>query len=118
MESFTERVVRTVRSIPPGTVATYGQVAGLCGSPRAARQVVRVLVSCSRTQGLPWHRVVGAPCRIALPRGAGFEDQAERLRAEGVEVPEDGTIDPARFQWGPGRSAVRKATGSRTGSAR
>lgn len=118
MESFTERVVRTVRAIPPGAVATYGQVAGLCGSPRAARQVVRVLVSCSRTQDLPWQRVVGAPCRIVLPRGAGFEDQAERLRAEGVEVPEDGAIDAARFQWSPGRSAVRKATGSRTGSAR
>lgn len=99
MEPFTERVVRTILSIPRGAVATYGQVAALSGSPRAARQVVRVLVSCSRSRELPWHRVVGSPCRIALPRGEGFDEQRVRLEAEGVEVLPDGRIDPDRFLW-------------------
>ena len=105
MGAFTLRAIRTIRSIPAGRVATYGQVARLSGSPRAARQVVRVLVSCSRSHGLPWHRVVGAPCRIALPRGVEFDFQLALLSSEGVEVSDDGTIEPDRFLWRPEPSA-------------
>jgi methylated-DNA-protein-cysteine methyltransferase related protein len=103
MDSFTEKVIGTVLAIPEGRVATYGQVARLSGSPRAARQVVRVLVSCSRAHDLPWHRVVGAPCRIALPRGTGFDHQVALLSSEGVDVSDDGEIDPDLFLWRPER---------------
>ena len=41
MTPFTENVVTIIRSIPEGKVMTYGQIARLAGSPRAARQVVR-----------------------------------------------------------------------------
>ena len=69
-----------VLKIPRGKVATYGAVARAAGFPGAARQVVWALRASS---GLPWHRVLAAGGRIALPGEAGFE-QRMRLESEGV----------------------------------
>jgi methylated-DNA-protein-cysteine methyltransferase related protein len=98
---FTERAVAIILSIPPGRVASYGQIAGIAGSPGAARQVARVLHSMSRTLRLPWHRVINSRGSISLPRGAGFEKQRALLRAEGVPVRDDGTVDVRRHRWVP-----------------
>ncbi len=70
----------TVRRIPRGKVATYGQVAEAAGFPGAARQVVWAL---RNARGLPWHRVIGAGGKILLPGEAGME-QRIRLENEGV----------------------------------
>ena len=72
---------RTVRRIPRGKVATYGDVAKAAGFPGAARQVVWALRHAG--PGLPWHRVVGAGGRIRLPGEAGLE-QRTRLASEGI----------------------------------
>jgi methylated-DNA-protein-cysteine methyltransferase-like protein len=83
--SVFDRVLRTVRRIPKGKVATYGDVAAASGYPGAARQVVWAL----RTgKGVPWHRVLGAKGIIRLKGEAGFE-QRLRLRTEGVVVSGD-----------------------------
>ena len=42
-DTFPQRVWQIVASIPEGYVATYGDIAQLAGSPRAARQVGGVL---------------------------------------------------------------------------
>ncbi len=73
-------ILKQVRRIPRGKVATYGDVAYAAGFPGAARQVVWALRSGN---GLPWHRVVGSGGKILLPAEAGFE-QRMRLQAEGV----------------------------------
>ena len=70
----------TVRRIPRGKVATYGQVATAAGFPGAARQVVWALRGA---RGIPWHRVIGAGGKILLPGEAGME-QRIRLENEGV----------------------------------
>ena len=101
-ETFTTRAVRAIRSIPAGRVATYGQIATLAGNPRAARQVVRVLHSCSKRERLPWHRVVNREGRISLPPLGGHEEQRALLLREGVEFGESGRIDLARFRYDPG----------------
>jgi methylated-DNA-protein-cysteine methyltransferase-like protein len=75
-----QAILAQVRRIPRGKVATYGDVAYAAGFPGAARQVVWALHS---TQGLPWHRVVGAGGQIKLPRESGLE-QRMRLQTEGV----------------------------------
>lgn len=75
-----DRIRATVRKIPRGKVATYGDVAYAAGFPGAARQVAWALHS---SRGLPWHRVVGAGGKILLPGLAGAE-QRLRLEAEGV----------------------------------
>ncbi|HVW83106.1 MAG TPA: MGMT family protein [Bryobacteraceae bacterium] len=77
-----EDILKTVRRIPKGKVATYGGVAAASGHPGAARQVVWAL----RTgKGVPWHRVLGAKGLIRLTGEPGFE-QRFRLRSEGVVI--------------------------------
>jgi len=110
---FTREVKAVIRRIPRGRVATYGQIAALAGRERAARGVSWILHSSSETAALPWHRVIGGPGRISLPRGRGFEEQKRRLVAEGVTVGRGGRIDLKRYQWEPssgvaGRSRVAK----------
>jgi methylated-DNA-protein-cysteine methyltransferase-like protein len=98
---LTQRILAVLKAIPRGKVAAYGQVAALAGNPRGARQVARVLHSLSAKEKLPWHRVIGAAGRISLPPGAGGEEQARRLRREGVAVAAGGQVDLARFGWRP-----------------
>jgi methylated-DNA-protein-cysteine methyltransferase-like protein len=76
------RLRATVRKIPRGKVASYGDVAKAAGFPGAARQVAWALHNSST--GIPWHRVVGADGSIRLRGDAGFE-QRTRLRSEGVQ---------------------------------
>ncbi len=57
-DTFPQRVWHIVASIPEGYVTTYGEVARLAGSPRAARQVGGVLKRLPEGSTLPWHRVV------------------------------------------------------------
>jgi methylated-DNA-protein-cysteine methyltransferase related protein len=75
------RIRSAILKIPRGKVSTYGAIARAAGFPGAARQVVWAL---RQSQGLPWHRVVAAGGRIALPGEFGFE-QRLRLEAEGVQ---------------------------------
>jgi len=98
---FTERAVALILSIPRGRVASYGQIAGIAGSPAAARQVARVLHSMSRTLHLPWHRVISSRGTISLPRGEGFETQRALLMSEGVAVTVDGAVDVRHHRWVP-----------------
>ncbi|HET7873250.1 MAG TPA: MGMT family protein [Terriglobales bacterium] len=76
-----DRIRTIILKIPRGKVSTYGAVARAAGFPGAARQVVWALRG-GRT--LPWHRVVAAGGRIALPGELGME-QRMRLEAEGVK---------------------------------
>ncbi|MDQ3385345.1 MAG: MGMT family protein [Actinomycetota bacterium] len=79
--SFSERVAAAVASIPPGTVATYGEVAVEAGfTIGASRAVGNVL---QQVEGLPWWRVVTAGGRLV----PGLEDRhAQLLGAEGVTL--------------------------------
>jgi len=75
------KIRATILSIPRGHVSSYGAVAKAAGIPRGARVVVRTL---GQSHGLPWHRVVAAGGRIAIP-GEGGLDQRFRLEMEGVK---------------------------------
>ncbi|MBB6634346.1 MGMT family protein [Cohnella thailandensis] len=93
MQPFTQRVVAVIRGIPAGRVMTYGQVAAAAGSPRAARQVVRILHSLSEKHGLPWHRVVNKNGEIAIQEEEGSYTQRLLLEEEGVSFGLGGRID-------------------------
>lgn len=97
---FTRRVVDIIRSIPEGRVCTYGLLAASAGNPRAARQVSRILYSCSQKEELPWHRVVNREGRISLT-GPAHDVQKSRLMAEGVLFSPDGTLDMDQALWVP-----------------
>lgn len=96
---FTESVCSLLLAVPSGRVVTYGSLAGAAGSPRGARQVVRILHTQTRSRGLPWHRVVAAGGRIALTDPPAADLQKERLISEGVEIGIDGRVDLAQYAW-------------------
>lgn len=80
---------------------TYGQIAALAGSPRGARQIVRILHSMSKKHRLPWHRVINAAGQISLQNDEFRMTQFLLLRGEGVEVSDSGSVDLARYQYHP-----------------
>jgi methylated-DNA-protein-cysteine methyltransferase-like protein len=105
--SNSSAIFAVLQAIPPGRVATYGQVAHLAGLPRAARLVGHTLRGLPNHTTLPWHRVINAQGRIALPAGsASFVEQVARLAAEGVIVKE-GRIALAQYLWQPTRPSTR-----------
>lgn len=90
-------IYRAVIAIPSGRVASYGQIAARAGLPGRARLVGRALRETPAGMDLPWHRVLHADGSLALPRGsAGWREQTERLRVEGVAV-SNGRVPMASF---------------------
>ena len=88
------RIWAVIAAIRRGSVATYGGVAHAAGLPRHARLVVHALKVAPRRLALPWHRVVAAGGRIALPAGSSaHREQCRRLAAEGLVV-ERGRVRP------------------------
>jgi methylated-DNA-protein-cysteine methyltransferase-like protein len=101
MEPFTKRVVEIIKGIPSGYVMTYGQIAAEAGSPRAARQVVRILHSLSRAHDLPWHRVVNAQGEVAIKDDESRFLQIQSLEDEGVELVGAGRVDLELYRFHP-----------------
>jgi methylated-DNA-protein-cysteine methyltransferase-like protein len=96
---FTQKVIQLIKNIPEGKVLTYGAVAVLAGNPRAARQVSRILHSCSKKYYLPWHRVINAEGRISLPLHNGYAKQKLLLKKEGVQFDQDDHINLDKYFW-------------------
>jgi methylated-DNA-protein-cysteine methyltransferase related protein len=106
LDPLHSRIIKVLRRLPRGKVATYGQIGALAGNPHAARQVVWVLHTHAEKLRLPWFRVINSKGIISLPKGEGFELQRARLKKEGVKVAVDGTIDLERYQWRPKISSL------------
>lgn len=99
MSPFTTRVLAAVRRIPPGHVATYGDIADAAGRPGAARAVGTIMRTCGHP-GIPCHRVIAAGGKLG-----GFGGNAEMkralLRAEGLLVGRSTIRDFAARRWRP-----------------
>lgn len=94
---FDRAVFALVRRVPPGLVATYGQVAALLGAPRAARAVGYAMKRCP--PGVPWHRVINARGGISLRASIGsMVHQQLLLEGEGVRFLR-GRVDLSRYRW-------------------
>lgn len=100
---FYKRARIVCLAIPYGNVASYGQIALLCGKPKNARQVGYALNRGRLGDDIPAFRVVNS--RGILSGAASFETadmQKLLLEKEGVEVEytEDGLrVDLRRFGW-------------------
>jgi O-6-methylguanine DNA methyltransferase len=94
---FTARVLSIVRRIPPGRVATYGDVARRAGRPRAARAVGNIMRACGRPD-VPCHRVIAAGGRLG---GYGGRETMKRalLAAEGITVSGSRVRQLDRIRW-------------------
>ena len=100
MTEFTKRIYETVKQIPAGCVASYGQVAALAGNPRGARGVGFALHRNPQPGVIPCHRVVfkdGSVC-TGFAFG-GPQVQRRMLEEEGVVFLPDGRVDMARCRW-------------------
>ena len=104
--NFYEQVYKVVRRIPSGKVTSYGHIARMLGAPRAARAVgyaLRALKDREDEPGyqtVPWHRVINSQGRISIAnREFAADEQAYRLRAEGVVVDGEYRVDMRQYGW-------------------
>ncbi|MBD2114636.1 MULTISPECIES: MGMT family protein [Cyanophyceae] len=107
-----ERIYAVVRQIPPGQVATYGQVAelaGLIGKPRLVGYALyRVDMT---TDDVPWQRVINAKGEVSespLRHGSDYLQRA-MLEDEGIEFDHRGRIDLGKYKWRPPDSVIEQA---------
>jgi methylated-DNA-protein-cysteine methyltransferase-like protein len=96
-QNFRTRVVDMVSQIPVGKVVSYGQIAALCGSPRAAR-IVGGIAHYGDTN-LPWHRVVKQDGGLAEGYPGGVSGHKLHLEAEGVAVDETFHVNMKEARW-------------------
>jgi O-6-methylguanine DNA methyltransferase len=105
LTKFSSRVLSAVRRIPPGRIATYGDIAAAAGAPRAARAVGNIMRECG-APAIPCHRVVAAAGRLG---GYGGNVGLKRalLRAEGLLVAGDRIRNFRARRWVPRRGDRR-----------
>ncbi len=98
------RVWAAVREIPPGHIATYGQIAALAGipGPGGARQVGYALAALKQSTDVPWHRVINAKGELS-PRADPDAVLIQRmlLEEEGIGFDHCRRVDLARYGWQP-----------------
>ena len=97
-EDLIYEILSVVEEIPPGRVATYGQVAALIGREKNARLVGKVLSMAEYYGKYPCHRMVNHAGRLA----PGWPEQAALLAAEGVFPEANGRIDLKKYRWEAG----------------
>lgn len=96
--TFREMVEAIVRQIPKGRVMTYGQIAALSGSPRAARIVGGI--AHYGDPRLPWQRVVNKTGGLASGYPGGRSAHQDALEKEGV-VFRDSKLKIEEYLWRP-----------------
>lgn len=97
------RVYQLVSQIPEGKVMTYGQIAVLCGHPRATR-IVGQIAHFGPTD-LPWHRVVNKQGGLANEFSfGGLEGHRKLLQQDGVEIIDDRVDNMDKYLWDPKNS--------------
>ena len=84
--AFQQRVWAALRAIPPGTTASYTDVAARLGQPAAVRAVAGACAANPLAVAIPCHRVVGRNGNLSGYRW-GLERKRALLRQEGGEVP-------------------------------
>ena len=86
MQSFKEKVYATLRQVPKGKVATYGQLAEMVGSPGAARAVGMCMRTNPDAPRTPCHRVVAANGKLTgYSAEGGVVKKKQMLLDEGVQ---------------------------------
>ena len=103
--NFYQKVYQLTKKIPKGKVATYGQIASMISTPRAARMVGWALHVYPESEKIPWQRVINSKGMISTtcfdhPKNL----QANLLKLEGIKVKEKNNnyfIDLDKYLWRP-----------------
>ena len=104
-----DRIYALVRTIPPGNVATYGQIAEIVGRC-TPRMVGYAMAAVPYGSGVPWHRVLDSHGSVSVRAdGNACAVQRGMLEAEGVRFDDRGRVDLSSVGWrGPGVRSARK----------
>jgi methylated-DNA-protein-cysteine methyltransferase related protein len=106
-----EQIYKLVRCIPPGKVATYGQIARMLDMPQGARTVGWAMGAVPEGSEVPWQRVINSRGAISLPAGSpGAVLQRALLEAEGIVFDGKGRVNLKIYGW-EGLDAVQIAAG-------
>ena len=98
---FFDRVYKVVATIPYGKVATYGDIAEVCGIRSSARTVGWAL-NGAKDSGLPCHRVVNRFGALTGRQHFGDPNLMEELlRSEGIEFDDDNCVRLDKYLWKP-----------------
>ena len=98
--TFYEKVYEIVKQIPDGKVMTYGQIAFLCGNPRASRAVGYALHRNPSQKNIPCFKVVNRLGKLAESFAFGGKDEQKALLENtGVIVKSDFTVDLEKYLW-------------------
>ena len=99
-----QRIYAIVRQIPPGKVASYGQISRIVGgcTPRMVGYALAALRSSGDVPEVPWQRIINSSGKIS-PHGLGLGSAIQRqlLEDEGIEFNLEGVTDFDRFGWIP-----------------
>lgn len=97
-DSFFHQVYELVRSVPPGKVVTYGQVARWLGKANGARAVGWAMRALPKGSDVPWQRVVNSRGELSLT-SQGKDLQRALLESEGIQFDDRGRIDLHESGW-------------------
>ena len=93
------RIYEIVRQIPPGKVASYGQIARIVGDC-TPRMVGYAMSATPLGSDIPWQRVINSQGRISVHgHGIGTSLQRQLLEEEGVEFDAAGRVDWDEVGW-------------------
>lgn len=92
-------ILQIIKRIPPGKVATYGQIAMLAGTQNP-RLVGFALAGQKEDTDVPWFRVINSKGKISFPEDSeGFNIQYSLLTNEGVIFDSKNRIDLNKYGW-------------------
>jgi methylated-DNA-protein-cysteine methyltransferase related protein len=94
-----QRIYAVVRQIPPGKVATYGQIAEIIGC--SARMVGYAMAALKHIDApnVPWQRVVNRMGKISILDPFGKSIQRQILEEEGIIFSKNDQIDFHEYGW-------------------
>ena len=94
-----QRIYLVAQQIPPGQVATYGQIALIVGNC-TARMVGYAMAAVDGRAGVPWQRVINAQGKIS-PRADSLSTERQRLllEAEGIVFDVQDRVNLRRYRW-------------------
>ena len=97
---FQKQVYDLMRQLPDGLITTYGDIAVLAGSPRAARIVGGI--AHRGDDSLPWHRLVNREGGLAIGFPGGREVQRQLLEQEGIACDDSyHVVQFSELRWRP-----------------
>ena len=97
-----QQIYAVVRQIPPGKVASYGQIARVVGgcTPRMVGYAMSALKNTVEGDRVPWQRVINSRGKISsFGDGFGSAIQRQLLEEEGIHFDLEGRVDFDRQGW-------------------